>query len=54
MEEEWRDAVGYEGYYKVSSLGRVKSIAERYGINRSTVGYINSGTIWNNLTGRRK
>lgn len=25
--EEWRDVVGYEGYYKVSSLGRLKSLA---------------------------
>ena len=27
--EEWRDVVGYEGLYQVSSLGRVKSL-ERY------------------------
>ena len=27
MHEEWRDVIGYEGRYKVSSLGRVKSIA---------------------------
>jgi len=26
MQEEWRDVVGYEGHYKVSSLGRVKSL----------------------------
>lgn len=25
-EEEWRDVVGYEGLYKVSNLGRVKSL----------------------------
>lgn len=24
--EEWRDVIGYEGYYKVSSLGRVMSL----------------------------
>lgn len=24
--EEWRDVVGYEGYYMVSSLGRVAMI----------------------------
>jgi len=24
--EEWRDVVGYEGYYEVSSLGRVRSV----------------------------
>ena len=26
MREEWRDVVGYEGLYKVSSLGRVKTL----------------------------
>lgn len=26
MNEEWRDVVGYEGYYQVSNLGRVKSL----------------------------
>ena len=26
MEEEWRDIAGYEGYYQVSSLGRVMSM----------------------------
>jgi hypothetical protein len=24
--EEWRDVVGYEGYYQVSNLGRVRSV----------------------------
>lgn len=26
MNEEWRDVVGYEGLYQVSSIGRVKSL----------------------------
>lgn len=26
MKEEWRDIPGYEGYYQVSNLGRVKSM----------------------------
>lgn len=26
LDEEWRDVVGYEGYYKVSSYGRVMSM----------------------------
>jgi hypothetical protein len=25
VNEEWRDVSGYEGYYQVSSLGRVRS-----------------------------
>lgn len=29
MIEEWRDVVGFEGYYKVSNLGNVKS-CDRY------------------------
>lgn len=29
MPEEWRQVVGYEGYYEVSSLGRVRSL-DRY------------------------
>lgn len=27
MEEIWKDIIGYEGYYKISNLGRVKSLA---------------------------
>ena len=27
--EEWRDVIGYEGLYQVSSLGRVKSIPDK-------------------------
>jgi len=26
MQEEWRDVVGYEGFYQVSNLGRIKSL----------------------------
>ena len=26
MEEEWRDVIGYEGWYQVSSLGNVRSV----------------------------
>lgn len=29
MEEVWKDIKGYEGYYQVSNLGRVKSL-DRY------------------------
>ena len=30
MQEVWRSVVGWEGFYEVSSLGRVKSLARRY------------------------
>lgn len=29
LNEEWRDVVGYEGYYQVSDLGRVRSLDRR-------------------------
>lgn len=32
MEEIWKDVIGYEGFYQVSNLGRVKSV-DRY-VNR--------------------
>lgn len=37
MIEEWRDVVGYEGLYQVSSLGRVKSL-ERMSAYRPSSG----------------
>lgn len=33
MNEIWKDVVGYEGYYQISNLGRVKSV-ERYCRNK--------------------
>ena len=29
MEEIWRDVIGYEGLYQISSLGRVKSLSKK-------------------------
>ena len=29
MEEIWKDVVGYEGIYQVSSLGRIKSLPKK-------------------------
>ncbi len=29
MQEVWKDIKGYEGYYQVSNLGRIKSL-DRY------------------------
>jgi hypothetical protein len=28
MKEVWKEIVGYEGYYEVSNLGRVRSILQ--------------------------
>jgi len=35
--EEWRDVVGYEGWYQVSNLGRVRNMKRR---QRTQVGHI--------------
>lgn len=32
MNEEWRDIVGYEGYYQVSNLGMVRSVDRRLNV----------------------
>ena len=34
MEEIWKDVQGYEGYYQVSNLGRVKSLERKSKLNR--------------------
>ena len=31
MEEEWKDVVGYEGFYQVSNFGRVRSMDKKIG-----------------------
>jgi hypothetical protein len=46
IEEIWKDVVGYEGYYQVSNLGHVKSIAvghQRKGIRVMRPGSSGSG-----------
>lgn len=47
MQEEWRDIKGYEGYYQVSNLGKVRSV-DRITNNRF---YWRRGTEneWNKL-----
>lgn len=49
--EEWRDVVGYEGYYEVSSFGRVRSVDRlvplKNGRDRWTKGHIMSLTHGN-------
>ena len=34
IKEEWRDIEGYEGFYQVSNLGRVKSVERIITVNR--------------------
>jgi hypothetical protein len=34
MQEIWKDITGYEGLYKVSSYGRIKSLIDHYGNER--------------------
>lgn len=35
--EEWRDIVGYEGIYQVSSYGRIKSLVDNHKIKREKI-----------------
>ena len=44
MEEIWRDIKGYEGYYMVSNLGRVKSL-DRYILKSNGRKEFNKGKI---------
>ena len=37
MNEEWRDIKGYEGLYKISSYGRVKSLRNNHGKYREKI-----------------
>lgn len=37
QEEIWKDVVGYEGYYKVSNLGRVKSLPRKENSKRNWI-----------------
>lgn len=32
MDEVWKDIQGYEGYYQISNLGRVRSLRHRFGL----------------------
>ena len=43
MKEEWRDVVGYEGYYKISSTGRLYSIRSKrcLSLTLGRFGYLN-------------
>lgn len=43
MEEEWKDIPGYEGYYKVSNMGNIKSFKRN----------IEKGTVLKTIMGKR-
>lgn len=44
-EEQWRDAVGYEGRYRVSSLGRILSLPKRHGQRGMVAERIINGSV---------
>lgn len=46
MEEIWKPIVGYEGYYEVSNLGRVRSI-DRFVIDKTGRRQFKKGTLLN-------
>ena len=53
-DEEWRPVVGFEGYYEVSSLGRVRSL-DRVVERKDGYRYTKRGRIlspWRNSSGR--
>jgi hypothetical protein len=49
--EIWKDVVGYEGYYQVSNLGRVKSldrvVTDKMGVKRNHKGFVKKLTHGN-------
>lgn len=48
MDEAWKDILGYEGFYQISNLGRIKSLP-RYRKNGKTSGkYLQRGIIRKN------
>lgn len=51
IEEIWKDAVGYEGKYKISSLGNVQSLT-RYVTNKRGVPHLRQGRILKNYIGK--
>ena len=51
--EEWRPVVGYEGYYEVSNLGRVRSVARTI-LNRGIPLYLRGKVLRLRHTGSQK
>lgn len=44
MKEQWKDIIGYEGYYQVSNIGRIRSL-DRYLIKSNGVREFKEGKI---------
>jgi len=54
-QERWKDVVGWEGYYKVSDRGRIKSldrtIVDKGGSKRTYKGRVRKMSLANNYLG---
>lgn len=50
MQEEWRDIKGYEGYYQVSNLGKVRSVDRITKANQSGVRFVKGKVIKSHTT----
>jgi len=50
MEEVWKDIPGFEGYYQISSFGRVLALSRKVYMNRDNRTYM-SKTIYRKLNG---
>lgn len=58
MKEIWKDIEGYEGFYQISNLGRVKSLggwcgtvalAEKYNVTNRVIGLIVKNKAYKNV-----
>lgn len=47
MQEEWRDVVGYEGFYQVSNLGNVRSV------DRTVIQHRTTGDVEKRIKGKQ-
>lgn len=59
MKELWKDIEGYENKYQISSLGRIKSLKDRFGNHRELIKKIHANkkgylitTLWDNAIGK--
>ncbi|AZL13817.1 hypothetical protein CXR25_14045 [Brevibacterium aurantiacum] len=50
MNEEWRPVLGYEGYYEVSSLGRVRGVDRTYETRPGVIAHKKAAIINGGMT----